>query len=131
MDASAANASGNETARRMQWRCRRGMLELDLLFKDFVESHLQENNGIALTDEQVAALDKLLDMPDNDLWNLVISKTESVDPATQQLLTWLRQEQNFSRAQEAVATGQSHAQGLPIMADSNDLLTRYFRGLRS
>jgi antitoxin CptB len=103
MDTSATNASGNETARRMQWRCRRGMLELDLLFKDFVESHLQENNAIALTDEQVAALDKLLDMPDNDLWNLVISKTASGDPATQQLLTWLRGEH------EIVATDQSHA----------------------
>ena len=125
MDVSAANASGNETARRMQWRCRRGMLELDLLFKDFVESHLQENNGIALTDEQVAALDKLLDMPDNDLWNLVISKTASGDPATQQLLTWLRAEH------ETLATGQSHAQALPINTDSNDLLTRYFQGLRS
>lgn len=125
MDTSAANASGNETARRMQWRCRRGMLELDLLFKGFVESHLQENNAIALTDEQVAALDKLLDMPDNDLWNLVISNTASGGSATQQLLTWLR------RGHEIVATDQSHAQGLPVITDSNDLLTRYFQGLRS
>lgn len=125
MDTNTVNAPGNETARRMQWRCRRGMLELDLLFKGFIETHLQENNAIALTDEQVAALDKLLDMPDNDLWNLVISNTASGDPATQQLLTWLRGEH------KTVATDQSHAQGLSINTDSNDLLTRYFQGLRS
>ena len=121
MGTNAANAE----IRRMQWRCRRGMLELDLLFKGFVESHLQENNGPALTAEQVAALDKLLDMPDNDLWSLVISQTASGDLATRQLLSWLR------AGHETVTGGQADAQGLPIVTDSNDLLTRYFQGLRS
>ena len=52
--------------RRMEWRCRRGMLEMDLLFVDFVSSHLP-----SLSDAQITALDKLLDLPDNELWNLV------------------------------------------------------------
>jgi antitoxin CptB len=52
--------------RRMEWRCRRGMLEMDLLFVDFVSRYLP-----SLSDAQITALDKLLDLPDNELWNLV------------------------------------------------------------
>ena len=52
-------AQTNTAVRRMAWRCRRGMLELDLLFVDFVKNHLPQ-----LTDKQISALDKLLDLPD-------------------------------------------------------------------
>lgn len=117
--------AANAEIRRMQWRCRRGMLELDLLFKGFVESYLQENNDIALTDEQVAALDTLLDMPDNDLWSLLVSHTVSGNLATQLLLSWLR------AGNQTVTGTQAHAQGIATITDSNDLLTRYFQGLRS
>lgn len=81
----------NAAQRRMHWRCRRGMLELDLLFQDFAEHHLHQLNN-----EQIAALDTLLDLPDNDLWNLVTSAvpSKSAVPSgnafSQQVLTWLR-----------------------------------------
>ena len=71
--------------RRMEWRCRRGMLEMDLLFVDFVSRHLP-----SLSDVQIAALDKLLDLPDNELWNLVSEGQEVNDLATSQVLTMLR-----------------------------------------
>ena len=74
--------------RRMEWRCRRGMLEMDLLFVDFVSRHLP-----SLSDVQIAALDKLLDLPDNELWNLVSEGQDVNDLATSQVLTMLRGKQ--------------------------------------
>jgi antitoxin CptB len=74
--------------RRIEWRCRRGMLEMDLLFVDFVSHHLP-----SLSDVQIAALDKLLDLPDNELWNLVSEGQEVNDLATSQVLTMLRGKQ--------------------------------------
>ena len=71
--------------RRMEWRCRRGMLEMDLLFVDFVSRYLP-----TLSDMQIAALDKLLDLPDNQLWNLVSEGEDVSDLATAQVLTMLR-----------------------------------------
>lgn len=74
--------------RRMEWRCRRGMLEMDLLFVDFVSRYLP-----TLSDVQIAALDNLLDLPDNQLWNLVSEGEDVSDLATSQVLTMLRGKQ--------------------------------------
>jgi len=74
--------------RRMEWRCRRGMLEMDLLFVDFVSRHLP-----SLSDAQITALDKLLDLPDNELWNLVSEGDDVSDLSTSQVLTMLRGKQ--------------------------------------
>jgi len=74
--------------RRMEWRCRRGMLEMDLLFVDFVSRYLPN-----LSDAQINALDKLLDLPDNELWNLVSEGGDVSDLTTSQVLTMLRGKQ--------------------------------------
>jgi antitoxin CptB len=73
---------------RLRWRCRRGMLELDLLFEDFVKSHFD-----TLTPQQMQALDSLLDMPDQQLWQLVIQTEDEMDASRQQVLQKLRGEQ--------------------------------------
>ena len=78
----------NAALRRMEWRCRRGMLEMDLLFVDFVSRYLP-----TLSDEQIAALDKLLDLSDNQLWNLVSEGEDLSDLATSQVLTMLQSKQ--------------------------------------
>lgn len=82
--------SHDAAVRRMEWRCRRGMLEMDLLFVGFVSRYLP-----SLNEAQIKALDKLLDLPDNQLWNLVseasISESDDEgDLATSQVLTMLR-----------------------------------------
>jgi len=88
---SLPTSDGHDAAvRRMEWRCRRGMLEMDLLFIDFVIRYLP-----SLNEAQIKALDKLLDLPDNQLWNLVseasISESDDEgDLATSQVLTMLR-----------------------------------------
>ncbi len=71
--------------RRMEWRCRRGMLEMDLLFVSFVSRYLQ-----SLSKAQITALDKLLVLADNELWKLVFEGEYVSDFATSQVLTMIR-----------------------------------------
>ena len=70
---------------RLRWRCRRGMLENDLILARFLDAR-----GAQMTDADVAALDRLLDLTDNDLWDLLSGRTETADAAAQPLLQALR-----------------------------------------
>jgi len=54
--------------RRLAWRCRRGMLELDIVLQRFIALHF---NDLSLA--QLQAFDDLLELPDNDFWTLVSS----------------------------------------------------------
>ena len=53
---------------RLQWKCRRGLLELDLV----LERYLRRNPADA-------ELSQLLDLPDNDLWDIVSGRSERYD----------------------------------------------------
>ena len=46
----------------LRWRCRRGMLENDLLIERFFQRHAEQ-----LTASQAAALTQLMDLSDNEL----------------------------------------------------------------
>ncbi len=54
--------------RRLAWRCRRGMLELDIVLQRFIAQHF---DGLTLA--QLKAFDDLLELHDNDFWALVSS----------------------------------------------------------
>ncbi len=54
-------------SRRLAWRCRRGLLELDLVLQRFVA--LEFTN---LSRQELSALDALLALPDHDFWDLFI-----------------------------------------------------------
>jgi len=56
---------------RLRWRCRRGLLENDLLIERFFERH-----GAALTVEQARALETLMALCDNDLLDLLLGRRE-------------------------------------------------------
>ena len=56
---------------RLKWRCKRGLLENDL----FIERFFQEQ-GSALTTRHVAGLQPLMDLPDNDLLDLLLARRE-------------------------------------------------------
>jgi antitoxin CptB len=56
---------------RVRWRCRRGLLELDLLLKGFLERSYDR-----LGPEERAAFVELLEQPDNDLLDLAMGRTE-------------------------------------------------------
>jgi antitoxin CptB len=56
---------------RLKWKCRRGLLELDLVLQDFVENHLE--------DRDLDALNDLLELEDNDLWEIVSGRSDRYD----------------------------------------------------
>jgi antitoxin CptB len=70
---------------RLRWRCRRGMLENDLILTRFLDAR-----GEAISEQEVAALDVLLDLSDNDLWDLLSGRQEPADAAVAPLLERLK-----------------------------------------
>jgi antitoxin CptB len=56
---------------RLKWKCRRGLLELDLVLQDFVEKHLDEKD--------LDALNGLLEMEDTDLWAIISGRSDRYD----------------------------------------------------
>ena len=70
---------------RIVWRCRRGMLENDLVLTRFLEA-----NGRAMTEDEVTMLDRLLDLADNELWDLIAGRREPEDASVAPLLRQLR-----------------------------------------
>lgn len=56
---------------RLRWRSRRGLLENDLILTRFLDA-----NETSLTDGDVDALTKLLDLSDNDLMDLLLARKE-------------------------------------------------------
>jgi antitoxin CptB len=75
----------NISASQLRWRCRRGMLELDLLLNTFVE---MEYNS--LTDEDVTLFAILLDYQDQVLLDLLLGKMESPDATISDLAARIR-----------------------------------------
>ncbi len=70
---------------RLRWRCRRGMLENDLILERFLDAR-----GEAISDREIAVLDRLLDLSDNELWDLLSGRQEPEDAAVKPLLETLR-----------------------------------------
>ena len=56
----------------INFRSRRGLQELDILLKRFLEKHLSN-----LEESRLISLIEILDMEDNDLADLLIYKTET------------------------------------------------------
>jgi antitoxin CptB len=52
--------------RRLAWRCRRGMLELDIVLQRFVSEYFND-----LTLAEMAQLDALLELSDGVFWELI------------------------------------------------------------
>jgi antitoxin CptB len=70
---------------RLRWRCRRGLLENDLILTRFLDVR-----GAGITDQEVVALDRLLSLGDNELWDLLAGRQEPIDAAVKPLLDALR-----------------------------------------
>ena len=60
------------------------MLELDLVFERFWAQ------GKALSAEEATTMERLLTMPDNDLLDLVMGRTETDDPEIRAVVEKLR-----------------------------------------
>jgi antitoxin CptB len=60
-------------------------LENDLILTRFLDAR-----GAGITDEEVGALERLLNLSDNELWDLLAGRQEPVDAAVKPLLDALR-----------------------------------------
>jgi len=70
----------NRVARdRLKWKCRRGLLELDLV----LERYLRRN-------PEDAELSDFLELPDNDLWDIVSCRSERYDDRFSGIVARLR-----------------------------------------
>lgn len=56
---------------RARWRCRRGMLELDIILQRFMETYYRQ-----LGRDELEQFEQLLSMADNDLWDLICARSE-------------------------------------------------------
>jgi antitoxin CptB len=71
---------------RMLWRCRRGMLELDLLLERFMAEGYDN-----LTDKQLATFKSLLEEPDPDLYAWFMGYDTPKQHEFKQFIDWFRQ----------------------------------------
>ncbi len=70
---------------RLLWSCRRGMLELDILLKDFV---CLSYDSLQLNDQQVFS--QLLDYPDAVLFDLLMGKSVAADEGIASVIKQIR-----------------------------------------
>lgn len=75
----------NPVLERVRWRCRRGLLELDIVLGRFIEAHYAQ-----LDDAGRQAFEALLDLPDNPLWDMLSGRREALPGEQQALLEKIR-----------------------------------------
>ena len=72
--------------RRIRFLTRRGLLELDIVLKRFMEKEFQH-----LSDEELAVFVNILDLPDQEFLALVNRKETTENPEFANLLDKIRQ----------------------------------------
>jgi antitoxin CptB len=64
---------------RLKWKCRRGLLELDIVLQRYLLRHPDD-----------ASLSELLDLPDNDLWDIVAGRSDQYESHLKEVVARLR-----------------------------------------
>ncbi len=70
---------------RARWRCRRGLLELDIVLQRFMDKHYPQ-----LSETELQQLATLLDLSDNDLWDMITTRKEPEDASLGPVLRLLQ-----------------------------------------
>lgn len=70
---------------RACWRCRRGLLELDIVLQRFMDQYYTQ-----LDESGLEQFERLLALPDNDLWDLITARQINTDDNWQQVLELLQ-----------------------------------------
>lgn len=65
----------SENINKLEWRCRRGTKELDVLMQKFLNEFYQ-----SVSEEMQLAFERMLDMQDPELYDLLIGRQLSLDP---------------------------------------------------
>jgi antitoxin CptB len=66
---------------RLYWKCRRGLLELDLVLQRFLAT---------AEDRDLLSLSALLELPDNDLWDIIAARSDRYDRRFEETVARLR-----------------------------------------
>jgi antitoxin CptB len=64
---------------RLKWKCRRGLLELDIVLERYLRAV-----------DVDPRLSELLDLPDNDLWDIVAGRSDNYQPHLKDVVARLR-----------------------------------------
>ncbi|MCS6996732.1 MAG: succinate dehydrogenase assembly factor 2 [Casimicrobiaceae bacterium] len=70
---------------RLRWRARRGLLENDLVLERFLT-----RRGCSLTADENAQLQKLLELDDITLWDLISGRLDECPDGTAEMVRQLR-----------------------------------------
>ena len=65
----------------LKWRCRRGMLELDILLNNYLDKNYR-----TMSAEQGAVFNEILDYPDQVLFDLLLGNMQSSDDNVNRLI---------------------------------------------
>lgn len=76
---------------QLRWRCRRGMLELDILLNDFLDKGYER-----LEQQEQAVFQRLLEYSDQPLIQLLLGQTKTADRECQNVLEKIRGNQQVS-----------------------------------
>ena len=71
---------------KLRWHCRRALLELDIVFQRF----WARQGDMPLDDATAATLERLLELEDHDLWELISGRSTTDDPQLIGLVERLR-----------------------------------------
>ena len=77
--------SGSTELKRVRWRARRGLLELDIVLGHFIETQY-----LQLDEAGRQAFEALLDMSDNPLWDMISGRLKAASGEQQALLEKIR-----------------------------------------
>ncbi len=70
---------------KLKWNCRRGLLELDIVLERMLRTKLD-----GLDEKALAELEVLLELPDNDLWDIVKGKSDDYASSLNEMVAMLR-----------------------------------------
>lgn len=70
---------------RLRWRCRRGMRELDALLLTFFD-----RSAARMADEEIAAFERVLELPDPVLHSYLLGRSAPEDAAIAKLVDRIR-----------------------------------------
>jgi antitoxin CptB len=74
-----------ERKAKINWHCRRGMLELDLILERFAKRHLD-----TLNDNQLTAFETLLECNDPDIYAWLMGYEQPQEPIIIDIITYIK-----------------------------------------
>ena len=75
---------------KINWQCRRGMLELDIIFQRFIKQSIDQ-----LNEQQIVAFEALLNCPDPDLYAWLMGYEEPTEKEFLEIVSFIRLHDNI------------------------------------